>query len=98
LKTLGAQVAQLVEHATENRSVGGSIPPLGTTNFNHLEIDFRVPPVWCDVSDDISEISSMLRDSRPYWMNAAGQWNDMDIGASSNAIMDIQSFGRLRFR
>src|SRR5437868_12032451 len=27
----GAQVAQLVEHATENRSVGGSIPPLGTT-------------------------------------------------------------------
>ena len=29
----GAQVAQLVEHATENRSVGGSIPPLGTTFF-----------------------------------------------------------------
>ncbi len=28
-----AQVAQLVEHATENRSVGGSIPPLGTINF-----------------------------------------------------------------
>ena len=28
---LDAQVAQLVEHATENRSVGGSIPPLGTT-------------------------------------------------------------------
>ncbi len=27
---LWAQVAQLVEHATENRSVGGSIPPLGT--------------------------------------------------------------------
>jgi hypothetical protein len=25
-----AQVAQLVEHATENRSVGGSIPLLGT--------------------------------------------------------------------
>jgi hypothetical protein len=29
----GAQVAQLVEHAIENRSVGGSIPPLGTTTF-----------------------------------------------------------------
>ncbi|CAH1672250.1 hypothetical protein CHELA40_13684 [Chelatococcus asaccharovorans] len=26
-----ARVAQLVEHATENRSVGGSIPPPGTT-------------------------------------------------------------------
>lgn len=29
-----AQVAQLVEHATENRSVGGSTPSLGTiSNF-----------------------------------------------------------------
>ena len=28
-----AQVAQLVEHATENRSVGGSIPSLGTIFF-----------------------------------------------------------------
>src|ERR1700730_13762215 len=31
LRLGSAQVAQLVEHATENRSVGGSIPPLGTT-------------------------------------------------------------------
>ena len=31
-----AQVAQLVEHATENRSVGGSIPPLGTMKINSL--------------------------------------------------------------
>ena len=30
-----AQVAQLVEHATENRSVGGSIPPLGTIRWQH---------------------------------------------------------------
>ena len=28
--TGGAQVAQLVEHVTENHGVGGSIPPLGT--------------------------------------------------------------------
>src|ERR1051325_4223545 len=27
----GAQVAQLVEHVTENHGVGGSIPPLGTS-------------------------------------------------------------------
>jgi hypothetical protein len=26
----------LVEHATENRSVGGSIPPLGTIKINNL--------------------------------------------------------------
>ena len=32
-----AQVAQLVEHATENRGVGGSIPPLGTT-FPKLDL------------------------------------------------------------
>ena len=30
----GARVAQLVEHATENRSVGGSNPPPGTTQKN----------------------------------------------------------------
>jgi hypothetical protein len=29
----GAQVAQLVEHVTENHGVGGSIPPLGTTKI-----------------------------------------------------------------
>src|SRR5262249_45442207 len=28
----GAQVAQLVEHCTENAGVGGSIPPLGTSS------------------------------------------------------------------
>ena len=33
-----AQVAQLVEHAIENRSVGGSIPPLGTIIFNDLAL------------------------------------------------------------
>jgi hypothetical protein len=32
----GAQVAQLVEQATENRCVGGSIPPLGTIEINRL--------------------------------------------------------------
>lgn len=31
-----AQVAQLVEHVTENHGVGGSIPPLGTTTANHI--------------------------------------------------------------
>jgi hypothetical protein len=31
-----AQVAQLVEHATENRSVGSSILPLGTIAHNLL--------------------------------------------------------------
>ena len=37
----GAQVAQLVEHVTENHGVGGSIPPLGTmTNVEHFQ---RVP-------------------------------------------------------
>ncbi len=33
-----AQVAQLVEQRTENPRVGGSIPPLGTSVFNHLAL------------------------------------------------------------
>ena len=33
-----AQVAQLVEHATENRSVGGSIPPLGTISDRSCKV------------------------------------------------------------
>ena len=32
----GAQVAQLVEHRTENAGVGGSNPPLGTITFPSL--------------------------------------------------------------
>ncbi len=45
-----ARVAQLVEHATENRSVGGSIPPPGTISpflniplqrSDHLVCDLR---------------------------------------------------------
>ena len=35
-----AQVAQLVEHATENRGVGGSIPPLGTTSPGTLRLNY----------------------------------------------------------
>ena len=33
LRGAGAQVAQLVEHVTENHGVGGSIPPLGTNTI-----------------------------------------------------------------
>jgi hypothetical protein len=40
-----AQVAQLVEHATENRSVGGSIPPLGTSNINRLSISAAISKI-----------------------------------------------------
>ena len=35
-----AQVAQLVEHVTENHGVGGSIPPLGTITRSNLG-DFK---------------------------------------------------------
>jgi hypothetical protein len=38
-RSLGAQVAQLVEQRTENPCVGGSIPPLGTTkSINNMRI------------------------------------------------------------
>src|SRR3954447_24211729 len=42
VRTGSAQVAQLVEHATENRSVGGSIPPLGTMAFLLLKADTQI--------------------------------------------------------
>jgi len=38
---IGAQVAQLVEHAIENRSVGGSIPPLGTISRSQMFANVR---------------------------------------------------------
>jgi hypothetical protein len=34
-----AQVAQLVEHCTENAGVGGSIPPLGTITFQAMDFN-----------------------------------------------------------
>ena len=37
-RDLGAQVAQLVEHVTENHGVGGSIPPLGTKIFQFCQL------------------------------------------------------------
>ena len=43
-----AQVAQLVEHVTENHGVGGSIPPLGTKTylyFNDLTWLIRSPEI-----------------------------------------------------
>jgi hypothetical protein len=37
---LVGQVAQLVEHTTENRGVGGSIPPLATRVFRKIGAGF----------------------------------------------------------
>jgi hypothetical protein len=37
----------LVEHAIENRSVGGSIPPLGTIKFKHLDERGNLLDTWC---------------------------------------------------
>ena len=42
-RRLNAQVAQLVEHVTENHGVGGSIPPLGTINIKDLGFDGKKP-------------------------------------------------------
>ena len=41
-----AQVAQLVEHVTENHGVGGSIPSLGTTPQKFGETCLSVEPVF----------------------------------------------------
>jgi hypothetical protein len=40
------QVAQLVEHTTENRGVGGSIPPLTTARAVKRVTSSGEPPGW----------------------------------------------------
>src|SRR5215207_5525462 len=42
------QVAQLVEHATENRGVGGSTPSLAINKVNDMRASFTAPVFrWC---------------------------------------------------
>jgi hypothetical protein len=58
-----AQVAQLVEHVTENHGVGGSIPPLGTITqiflANSKSYGFRGSP-----SEFFGEVSFARRTRR----------------------------------
>ena len=42
-RTISGQVAQLVEHATENRGVGGSIPSLAINIINDLRASSGAP-------------------------------------------------------
>jgi hypothetical protein len=42
----------LVEHAIENRSVGGSIPPLGTIHRSQMFANVRNIQQICDLADD----------------------------------------------
>ena len=44
------QVAQLVEHVTENHGVGGSIPSLAINIFNHLRAEL-LSPFFVSVTD-----------------------------------------------
>ena len=37
-KDISGQVAQLVEHVTENHGVGGSIPSLAISRFNQVRL------------------------------------------------------------
>ena len=57
-----AQVAQLVEHATENRSVGGSIPPLGTTPLSLVTDGASRVPVGYFRGTDGGQCPTFLRD------------------------------------
>jgi hypothetical protein len=70
-----AQVAQLVEHATENRSVGGSIPPLGTNDFNNLTISVR-----CQLDSFGAELDTFVRFLLPSGSNVltiSCMWRDL---------------------
>jgi hypothetical protein len=70
-----AQVAQLVEHATENRSVGGSIPPLGTNDFNCLAASQN-----CQLDTFLLELDNFVRFLLPSGSNfltIACIWRDL---------------------
>ena len=60
---LPAQVAQLVEHVTENHGVGGSIPPLGTTKqppkngLQQEESEESLSVFVCGVTDVLARIA-----------------------------------------
>ena len=61
-----AQVAQLVEHATENRSVGGSIPPLGTISLS--EDIYRHPPLFGEPGRTCGLIETKTAEQQSYLM------------------------------
>ena len=61
--TLKAQVAQLVEHAIENRSVGGSIPPLGTIYCSQM---FAVVHLLCKINKIVENTFAHNREQRWY--------------------------------
>ena len=65
-RTLQGQVAQLVEHMTENHGVGGSIPSLATMQ-KESRSDGGPPRVGCDQSRDTEP------ECRSYKL-AAGVW------------------------
>ena len=52
---VSGQVAQLVEHATENRGVGGSTPSLAIEEFEHWRGSSGAPVFsWCNSPSSIS--------------------------------------------
>jgi hypothetical protein len=56
----------LVEHATENRSVGGSIPPLGTINKEFLLFN-RGLILWVQMVPQLVAHSAFAGDLRSPW-------------------------------
>src|SRR5712692_8579890 len=59
----GAQVAQLVEHVTENHGVGGSIPPLGTIRNSSMILVTYCPISWNRIGGTSGEVACERFDS-----------------------------------
>ena len=81
-----AQVAQLVEHATENRSVGGSIPPLGT---NALPSLFAVVTLSCNRSK--SCVASITTDPSHADAVIGLRGASVLVGAGADGVAHAQS-------
>ena len=77
-----AQVAQLVEHATENRSVAGSIPALGTISpaKQPRSITMTAGPVALLIA-----VAALAACSAPYRPGVSGQSRTLEQNAPSNS-------------
>ena len=89
-RTFGGPVAQLVEHATENRGVGGSSPPWATTFFRAMKWREDRAGLFCR-----SERSSRLQSEWITIGDVAGHPEPLRVSPlSCHLVANLHGFGR----
>ena len=86
----GAQVAQLVEHVTENHGVAGSIPALGTTLRSQMFADVQNSNEIGNLARDLAE---RVRHNLPAADNSVGTF----VGIENFGLRRYQHHGADRY-